>query len=69
MTSFLGQYNKFWAALAGVALLIVLRRLGVSVPGLDTAVLDLIVGALTAWSVYQVPNAGKPQEPINEYEQ
>jgi|GEM_PF-6940115 len=50
------KYSKFFVALGGVALLIGLQRFQVEVPGLADLVRDLIVGALVAGGVYQVPN-------------
>ena len=52
------KYAKFFVAAAGVALLIGLQRTQVEIPGLSDIVRDLIVGALTAGGVYQVPNKG-----------
>lgn len=69
MTAFLAQYNKLWAALGGIALLLLFRHLGIEIPGLNAAVLDLIIGGLTAIAVERVPNAPKPPEPVHEYEQ
>lgn len=56
----MAKYSKFFVALAGVAALFLLRHYDVSILGLDQVVLELIVSALTAAGVYQVPN--KPME-------
>ena len=51
------RYNKLWAALVGLILLLAFRFYDFSFIGLDAVVLDLIVSALTAFGVYQVRNA------------
>lgn len=50
------KYRKFIAALVGVSALVALRYFDVQILGIDAVVLDLIVSALTAAGVYQVPN-------------
>lgn len=50
------RYAKFFVAAAGIGLLIGLQRFNVEIPGLADIVRDLIVGALVAGGVYQVPN-------------
>ena len=52
----MSRYNKLWAALIGVLALFALRHFEVSIPGLDSVILELIVSALTAFGVYQVRN-------------
>lgn len=51
------KYRKAIAALVGVSALFALRLYGVEFFGVDAVVLELVVSALTAWGVYQVPNA------------
>lgn len=48
--------SKFFVAAFGIGSLIGLRYFEVEIPGLDAIVRDLIVGALVAGGVYQVPN-------------
>ena len=55
------KYSKFFVALFGIGALIGLRHLEVDIPGLDAIVRDLIVGALVAGGVYQVPNQSADQ--------
>lgn len=50
------KYRKLVAAVIGIAVLVAVQRFDVAVPGLSGIVSNLIVGALTAWGVYQVPN-------------
>lgn len=50
------RYAKFLVAAAGVGTLIGLQQFHVEIPGLADIVRDLIVGALVAGGVYQVPN-------------
>lgn len=50
------KYNKLWAVIIGVSALIALRHFEVEVPGLGSFVLELAMGAATAFGVYQVPN-------------
>lgn len=52
----MARYSKFFVALIGVAVLFAMRHYNVSLPGLDSVVLELIVSALTAAGVYQVRN-------------
>ena len=52
----MAKYSKLIAALIGVTALIAVRHYDVSVPGLEPIVMDLVVGALTAFGVYQVEN-------------
>jgi hypothetical protein len=57
----MGKYAKFFVAVGGIGLLIGVRHFEIAIPGLDAIVRDLIVGALVAGGVYQVPNA-RPDE-------
>lgn len=57
----LGRYRKFIVAVLGVGAMIGMRYYGVTIPGLDAVVLDLIVGALTSWGVYQAANDPMPK--------
>lgn len=52
----MAKYRKFIAAAAGVTALMALRYFDVEVFGLDAVVLELVVSALTAAGVYQLPN-------------
>ncbi len=53
----LAPYRKAVAAVIGVSALLSLRYLEIEFVGLDSIVLELVVSALTAWGVYQVPNS------------
>ncbi len=53
----MGKYAKSLVAVAGLALLFVSRHFGVTIPGLDQIVSDVLVSALVAGGVYQVRNA------------
>lgn len=50
------RYRKFFAAMIGVSALMALRYFDVEFLGLDAVVLEMLVSALTAAGVYQVPN-------------
>ena len=50
------KYNKLWAVLIGLAALVALNHFEIELPGFDQVVMDLIVAAITAFGVYQVPN-------------
>lgn len=52
------RYRKFIVAAFGIGTLIALRHFEVEIAGLDAIVRDLIVGALVAGGVYQIPNEG-----------
>lgn len=57
----MGKYSKFFVAAFGIGALIGLRHFEVDIPGLDAVVRDLIVGALVAGGVYQIPNQSADQ--------
>lgn len=57
MFSGLAKYNKLWAAMATMVVMVMLRKFDVSIPGLDQIITDLVVGALGSFGVYQVSNA------------
>jgi len=61
---FLKPYGKAVVAVGGVGLLIWLNAADIRIPGIDTLVMELIVGALTAFGVYQVRNA--PTGPVKK---
>ena len=53
----MARYSKFFVAAGGIGMLIGLQYFKIVIPGLPDIVRDLIVGALAAGGVYQVPNA------------
>jgi hypothetical protein len=52
----MSKYNKLIAALVGVGVMIAARHFDLTLPGMDAIVMDLIIGALTSFGVYQVEN-------------
>lgn len=50
------NYKKLGAAVIGITVLIALNHYNVAIPGLNSVVLEVIVGALTSFGVYQVTN-------------
>ncbi len=52
----MGKYRKLIAAIIGLVILLGLNYFEFVVPGINELVMQLIVGALTAFSVYQTPN-------------
>lgn len=50
------KYKKLIAAGLGLTILVIVRQNDISVPGLDSLVMELIVSALTAFGVYQASN-------------
>ena len=50
------RYNKAIIAVVGLLALVALRYFNISLAGFDAVVLELIVSALVALGVYQVPN-------------
>lgn len=51
------KYKKLIPAILGVALLVGLDYLKIErIPGLDAAVLDMIIGGATVFGVYQTKN-------------
>lgn len=53
----LARYNKLWVAILFFAAMIAMQHYGFQLAGLQPVVLDMIVGALGAFGVYQVRNA------------
>lgn len=55
------QYNKFWVALTGLVLLIALpiisQKFGINLDQQTQLLYNLVISALTAAGVYQVPNS------------
>lgn len=56
MERFTANARKYLVAVVGVGLLVGLRYLEIEIPGLPDIVRDLIVAAIAAEAVYQVPN-------------
>lgn len=52
------KYKKLIPAVAGVALLLVLRHYEINILGLESVVLEWVVSAGTVFGVYQVKNEG-----------
>lgn len=57
MERFSANARKYLVAVIGVGLLIGLRYLEIDIPGLPDIVRDLIVAAIAAEAVFQVPNS------------
>lgn len=51
------RYNKLWAALAIAGVFVAMKYFHLEPAGVDQLVVQVVQGALTAWGVYQVPNA------------
>lgn len=49
-------YNKLFVALAGLIILIGHKYLGVDLSGTEQLIADVLIGALMAAGIYQVPN-------------
>ncbi len=54
--SYLSQYRKLIAALAGLLALYVQRRTGVAIAGVEPALAELLMSAGTALAVWWLPN-------------
>jgi len=52
------KFNKLWVAVAAFASLFLMKRFGITIPGWDSSVLELILSALGAYGVYQAKNKG-----------
>lgn len=52
----LGRYRKLFAAILGVTALIAMRRFEIEIPGVDSIVLELLIGAASSFGVYQARN-------------
>jgi hypothetical protein len=50
------KYRKLIPAVVGVATLLALRHWGITIHGLDVAVLEWLVSAATVFGVYQAKN-------------
>lgn len=54
------KYSKLVAAIVGLAVLLLHRHAGIDLAGEQAAIVDVILAAVTAWSVYQLPNKEPP---------
>jgi hypothetical protein len=54
--TFLQPYAKAVVAIVGVAVLIGVHKANLTIPGLDSLILEILVGTLTGFGVYQVRN-------------
>lgn len=56
----LSQYNKLWVAVGGLAILLALpilsQKLGINFDQQTEVIMNVVISALTAAGVYQVPN-------------
>lgn len=52
------KFNKLWVALLAFGSLFLMKRFGITIPGWDSSVLELILSALGAYGVYQAKNKG-----------
>lgn len=50
------QYRKLIAALVGLAVLLLHRHVGLDLAAQEAVLVDIVIAALTAAGVYQVPN-------------
>jgi len=51
-----GNYKKLFASVLGVAALVALHYYDIRIPGLDSVVLDVIIGTASSFGVYQLAN-------------
>ncbi len=58
--SFLAHYRKLAAAVAGLAVLFFQRRTGLSLAGLEPALVEMLISAGTAFAVWLLPNRPSP---------
>ena len=61
----LGRYRKLFFAILGLAGLIALRRFEIEIPGIDSVILELIIGGLSSIGVYQATN--DPAPPVDDF--
>lgn len=62
LRSAIAPYNKLIAAVVGVVIYVAFRRMGITIPGMDALVYDLLAGALiVGGTVYQAP-ANEPND-------
>lgn len=52
----LKRYNKLWACMLSMLVMVILNERGITLPGLDQVVTNMMVGLLGSWGVYQVRN-------------
>lgn len=50
------RYRKLIPAIVGVALLVAMHRWEITIPGLDSIIVDWIISAGTVFGVYQAKN-------------
>lgn len=56
----MSNYNKLIAAVVGVGLMLLHQNFGVDLTGQAAPIVDVILAALTAFGVYQLPNSKEP---------
>lgn len=52
----IGKYRKLIAAVLGVGILVAAKHFQLEIPGLAPIVIDVLIGALTSFGVYQAKN-------------
>lgn len=62
----LSHYRKLFVAILGITALIAMRHFEIEIPGIDSLVLELIIGALSSFGVYQAANEPMPPPPSDE---
>lgn len=52
----MNHYRKLIVAVVGVGLMLLNQHIGLDLTSNETAIVDIVIGALTAAGVYAVPN-------------
>ena len=55
----INHYRKAIVAVVGLAVIVLKDRVGIDLTGSEPALVDAVVGLVTAYLVYAVPNAPK----------
>ena len=66
LPKYLRPYGKLVVAVGGIGLLIWTKNAQIVIPGLDYLVQDFIIGAVTAFGVYQTRNQPRDPKPVKK---
>lgn len=66
LPKYLKPYGKLVVAVGGIGLLVWTKHAQIVIPGLDYLVQDFIIGAVTAFGVYQTRNSAVPPKAVKK---
>jgi len=60
------QYNKLIVAAIGIAVMVLKDQIGLDLTSVEPALIDAVLGLLTAVAVWRVPNKPAEADPMQE---